>query len=394
MTHCWQTSAEKSTHCSPNSSLFSTHKVSRPVSSSLTSSTAPNWTSEDESDEGDNRENQGLRERTAGNSSEGRERERLQGKIETLHAANLDLEAEIRFKTKAVERLSLRMEETREEKDRLLGEIQDLESTVKQLECDKSDLQVQLAAAQASTPLSPSSDPSEALEAELAETKKRLNEVISRYSEAERKRILQFTQLENEVNRLSALTSKLNHKSKQTEIELKAAKEQIAMLSTDLQLWKAKSEQLSEKLERVKEETAWEKEEKWGKLIEEKGKLKAELEETLWELEREREGQEGSLQEELARLEEGEWGMGRNSAVSTETAASCAEFQEKKRLESEELRVQKAASDQLIQSLQQELADTLQEAICAKVLYAQAATDLGLLQLQLQSVLRSAPGSV
>ena len=401
MTDSWQTSAEKSTR--PNPSSFPTHKTYRPTASALTSPAPTNHpcycTSEDESDEGDNRENRGLRERKAGNSCEGRERQRLQAKIETLHAVNLDLEAEVRFKTKAVERLSLKVEETREEKDLLLGEIQDLEDTVKQLESDKSALQLQLASTKAVTPISPAADQVEALEAELSDTKQRLNEVICRHTDAERKRMLQFTQLEGEINRLSGLTSKLSHKSKQAEIELKAAKEQVVVLSAGLEQWKTKAEQVSEKLERVREEAGWEKEEKVGKLMEEKGKLRAELEEALWELEREREGQEGSLQEELARLEEGnegfgEWKAGRNSSLSTETVPSSAELIGKVQLENEQLRTQTAASDQFILSLQQELARALQEAISAKMAYAQTATDLGLLHLQLKSALRSAPGSV
>ena len=394
MTDSRQTSVEESTR--PHASLFPVYRAYRPVTSALTSPTVPRksayWTSEEDSDEGDNRENKGLRERKEGNSWEGgRERERLQAKIETLHAANLDLEAEIRFKAKAVERLTHKVEETREEKEQLLGEIQELEDTVGRLESEKSELQGQLLSAKAAQALSPAIEQSEALEAELEDTKKRLSEVISRHSDTERKRITQFTQLESEINRLSGLTSKLNHKSKQTEIELKAAKEQVSLLNTALEEWKSKAEELSGKLERVREENSWEKEEKLGKLIEEKGKLKEELEEALWELEKEREGREpGSLQEELGMLEEenegfGEWKAGRNSSISTETVPNSAEMIGKVQAENEKLRVQTEVADNLVLSLQEELVRVQQEAISAKMAYAQAATDLGLLRHQLKS---------
>ena len=374
MTDFPQTFRSVSSHCgskSPFPLLISASPALIPSSLSSKSD------SDSDSPPVHNRENSILREKPDQNHCE---KERLQAKLETLHAANIDLEAELRFKTKAVEQLSDRLNANREEKEGLLEEIQGLEEVIKQLEREKGELQIELAAAQSAKREVNESEQMEEVERELESTKNRLNDVISRHSESERKQIHQLKSLETEISRLSSMTIKLSTKAKQSESELKIVKERNWELSEQLELWKTRTIEAEERLARVREEVDRENVGRLGKLVEEKGKLREELEAVIEELEREKQGGE-SLQEEFALLSEGF--EGRFSTVSEETEGRVAT--ERLQSENEALRIQIKTTEETICALQGELERIQREAVKAKVAYAQAATEVGLLSQQLKS---------
>ena len=223
-----------------------------------------------------------------------------------------DLEAELHSKDREFQTILTKIRSMREEKSNLLEEMHSLEEMGKTLECENVMLKQGLKEREKTIDsLQNEVEQSEnmVLETEFLQVKTQLTEMMNRHGESEKKLNGEKNALLEEISRLEEINTEQNLRIKTLEKESKSLKEHNEFLELNVEEWKDKARDLTDKMQKTRENLQKESTDRMIKLKQEKIQLEERINELMEQLGTDRTSVtmlgQPSLMDELQLLESG-----------------------------------------------------------------------------------------